>query len=154
MPLNDGGRQEDFPGGHSRGAIIHRQETVQESGSGPEIPDNEDRLFNILLPEIWVKKFIQSVCESDAVMPDGIGDENEGDNEETFESEPSRRVFGFEKAVVDRFKEQLEIWHNSLIIPSVRGHETWELMDDLLGLLYLITNIPELSLCNNFVKSL
>jgi len=70
-------------------------------------------LSDILILKLGVKKVIQTICKPNAVMPDGIGDKDEGDDEESFESQPSRGMFGFEEAVIDGLEKQFEVWHIS-----------------------------------------
>ncbi len=68
-------------------------------------------MFDILFLKLGVKKVIQTICKPNAVMPDGIGDEDKGDNNEAFEGQSSWSVLGFEEAVVDGLEEQFEVWH-------------------------------------------
>jgi hypothetical protein len=76
-------------------------------------------------------------------MPDGISDENEGNNEETLEGESSWSMVGFEETAVDRFEEQLEIWHLCFCIPSARAHDIWGFVSGLQVVIILCGRITD-----------
>jgi hypothetical protein len=120
LSLDHGWRDEDFPGFHPGGAFILDQHPVQQGGAGAEIANYEYWLLDVLFLQMGEEQVIQAVGQSKTVMPEGVEQENEEENEKAFGGEPSRCPFGLEETDVYGFEKQFEVW-NHLFSPS--NHE-------------------------------
>ena len=67
-PYNGWG-QEDLPTGETGGTLIFGQQSMKEGGTRAEVPDDKDRLLDLLPLVLRVEQVIEQVRQADAEMP-------------------------------------------------------------------------------------